>query len=83
MADSSRGLFVHNEGPSTTSVHIVVHAADVSPETVTLAPGETHTLAESIEAAVEVHTTDGMATAFGGNAPIFIVRDGSVIVTPN
>ncbi|MEF8809167.1 hypothetical protein [Natronomonas sp.] len=82
MADPSRGLLVHNEGPSTTDVHIVVHAAGVSTETVTLTAGETHTLAEPVDAPVEVHTNGGMATAFGGNDPLFVVRDGSVMVAP-
>ncbi len=83
MSGAPRGPVIHNEGPSTATVRIVVSAAGVSTETVRLAPGETHALAEPIESAVEVHTHDGMATASGGDDPLFVVRDGSVMVAPN
>jgi hypothetical protein len=79
----SRGPLVHNEGPSTATVRIVVHVAGVSTETVTLAVGETHALTDHVEAPVEVHTSGGMATALGGNDPLFVVRDGSVMVATN
>jgi hypothetical protein len=82
-AGPTRGLVVHNEGPSTATVHIVVHADGVPTESVTLAAGETHALDEAVEAPVEVHTSGGTATAFGGHDPLFVVRDGSVLVAPN
>lgn len=79
----TRGLVVHNEGPSAVTVRIIVHAPGVAAESVSLSAGETHRLAESVEAPVEVHTRDGMATAFGGHDPLFVVRDGTVLVAPN
>jgi hypothetical protein len=82
-AGPTRGPVVHNEGPSTVTVHIVVHAAGVRTESVTLAAGETHALDDAVEAPVELHTSDGMATAFGGHDPLFVIRDGSVLVAPN
>lgn len=78
-----RGLVVHNEGPSTVTVRIIVHTAGISAESVTLPPGETHRFDGAVDAPVEVHTRDGMATAFGGHDPLFVIRDGSVLVAPN
>jgi hypothetical protein len=82
-AGTARGLIIHNEGPSTATVHIVVHADGVPTESVTLAAGETHRFDGAVDASVEVHTKGGMATAFGGHDPLFVIRDGSVLVAPN
>jgi hypothetical protein len=76
-------VLVHNEGPAAATVRIVVHAAGVTTESVTLSPGESHRLEGPIEAPVEVLAHEGMATAFGGHDPLFVVRDGSVLVAPN
>lgn len=81
--EQPRGLVIHNEGPSTVTVRIIVHAAGISAESVTLSAGETHRLDGAVDAPVEVHTKGGMATAFGGHHPIFVIRDGSVLVAPN
>lgn len=82
-AGPSTGVHVHNEGPSTETVRIVVHATGVRTESVTLEAGETHRFGEGVEAPVEIHTRDGMATAYGGTDPFFVVREGRVLVAPN
>lgn len=74
---------VHNEGPGAVRVQVVVDGDNVSIETVELEPGESHEIPARPGTRVEVHTGQGTATALVTRAPIFLVRDGRVLVAPD
>lgn len=74
---------VHNEGPGTARVQVVVDGDSVSTESVRLDPHESHEIQAQPGTRVEVHTGQGTATALATRAPIFLVRDGRVLVAPD
>ncbi|MFQ3320637.1 MAG: hypothetical protein ACI8UR_002312 [Natronomonas sp.] len=71
---------VHNEGPSTATIRIVVHDDGVSAESVTLDAGDSHTITVPSGVPIEVHAANGTVTANATRAPLFIVREGRVLV---
>jgi hypothetical protein len=87
MAGASRStgtaaveVSVHNEGPSAVDVRAIVHGDGVVDHGLSLAPGETATLPAPTGAPIEVYAPSGSATALAGDGPLFVVRDGSVLV---
>lgn len=73
---------VHNDGETTVSVGVRVHDDDVAVRLIVLDPGESTTVSAPPHSTVEVHTPDGSATAPASGSPLFVVRDGSVVVAP-
>lgn len=82
LPTDAAGATVHNARPATTAVRVVVGREGGVGEALELAPEESHTVAIPDGAYVEVHTEEGTAAAPAAESPLFVVRDGRVLVVP-
>lgn len=81
-ATPREGPTVHNEGPTPVTVRIVVRADTTDAESVTLDAGASRAVGTPPTAVVEVHAADGSAAAEANTDPLFVVREGHVLVSP-
>lgn len=73
---------VHNAGSEPVGVRVVVHGDVVTATALTLDPGESHAVSSSRGDSIEIYTRSGSATAPAASGPLFVVRDGRVLVSP-
>lgn len=78
--DATAEATVHNDGSEPVGVRVVVHGDGFDVEAVSLHPGDSHVLTVAPGASVEIHTGDESAAAPAEGDPIFVVRDGGVVV---
>ncbi len=78
------GPLVLNEGTERAVAHVIVTGANGSgsAEVVTLDPGGAHGVPAAGGGSVEVHTGAESASAPADTAPLFVLRDGRLLVAP-
>ena len=78
------GPLVLNEGTQRAVTHVIVTGANGSgaTEVVMLEPGDAHGVSAGRSASVEVHTGAESASAPADTAPLFVLRDGRLLVAP-